>query len=108
MEEFKQDPIIYTPIVPTEVKFEVLDPTGIVTEKHEFVYKAAYWAGRGVLTFGKHQWMVTGNGRNIHRIGPEPQEEHGVMTLIVKKPETFLDKARKWVELRHSVLNKKS
>lgn len=73
-EEFEQDPIIYTPLVSTKAKFEVLDPTGVVTETHEFEFKAAYWAGRAVLTLGDNLWMVTGSGKNIRRIGEEPQK----------------------------------
>jgi len=75
MEEFEQDPIIYTPIVPTKVKLEVVDPTGCITETHEFEYKAAYYVGRAFLSIGDYKWMITGNGKRIMRIGPEPQED---------------------------------
>lgn len=100
MEKFIND-IIYTPIVPTKVKFEVVDPVGIITETHEFEYKAAYYAGRAILTVGDHHWMITGNGRKIYRIGPDPEEESQT-----KKP-TFIDKARKWLELRQSAQREK-
>ena len=109
MEEFEQDPIIYTPLVSTKAKYEVLDPTGVVTETHEFEFKAAYWAGRGVLTMGKHQWMITGNGEYIRRIGEKPPEDNThVMTFVVPPcTPSFIEKARHWLELRQAYFKKK-
>jgi hypothetical protein len=68
MDEFKQDEIIYTPLVPTKLKVEVLDPVGIITETHELTYKAAYYAGRFIMTIGDYRYMVTGNGRHIDKM----------------------------------------
>lgn len=73
VEEFVYDDIIYTPLVPTQLKVEVLDPCGVVTETHEITYKAAYYAGRFILTIGEYHWMVIGNGKNVRRIDPEPE-----------------------------------
>ena len=75
IEKFVYDDIIYTPLVPTQLKVEVLDPCGVITETHEITYKAAYYAGRFTLTIGEHMWMVTGNGTHISRISKDPEPE---------------------------------
>jgi hypothetical protein len=70
-EKFRKD---LQPLVPVRFCFEVIDPVGIITEKHEFDYMPAYYAGRAVITINGHYWMVTGNGKNIVRMGEEPKK----------------------------------
>jgi hypothetical protein len=110
MEEFEQDPIIYTPLVKTKVKLEVVDPTGIITETHELEYKAAYYAGRAFLSIGDYKWMITGNGRNIVRIGPDPQEESKTQKLpLATRPaerpftQEELDNLAKWLKSEEGI-----
>jgi hypothetical protein len=63
------------PLKPVRFSFEVIDPVGIITERHIFEYMPAYYAGRAIITINGHYWMVTGNGKNIYRVGEEiPQK----------------------------------
>lgn len=67
-EKFRKD---LQPLVPVKFSFEVLDPVGIITEKHEFQYMPAYYAGRAVITINGYYYMVTGNGKSITKMGKE-------------------------------------
>lgn len=58
-----------------KVKFEVIDPVGIVADTFSFNYVPAYYAGRAVLTIGNHIYMVTGNGEYIYKISETIETE---------------------------------
>lgn len=78
-----------------KVKFEVVDPLGVITDTFSFDYVPAYYVGRGILTIGNHQYMVTGNGECIYKIN-EFTEKLPIATRTVSDEE--LSKLKKWLE----------
>jgi hypothetical protein len=61
--------VVKFPQLPVKVSVEVINPIGIVTEHYDIKYKPADHTGRFILTIGDNQFMVTGNGKSIERVG---------------------------------------
>ena len=85
-------------------KFEVLDPTGVSFEEHRHEFEYSGGPGNRIyISVNGWQYYITSDGKYVRRIGPEPEPD--VIIDLSKKP-TFLEKVRKSVERRQSILNK--
>ena len=51
-----------------EVRLDVINPIGMITESYDLKYTPNE-TGRFVLTIGGNQFMVTGNGKHVERVG---------------------------------------
>jgi hypothetical protein len=67
-------------------KFEVLDPTGVSFEEHQHEFEYACDLGcRIAIIVNGWCYYITGDGKYIQRIGPEPEPD--VIVNLNKKPE---------------------